>query len=232
MCDTFWWMCRPLHHVSHFRIWGVCHSSYILAIVGQIDGLYTVHLEYRLYSDHWGKPYILVLWFVVDKLELIRLNAWILIFRYFHFFVWCRAICHSGCRYLALATYIVDDQNPLTTFSVPSPSELIGTTVTNVMLFQTEPLLQGQHKIVVTYLGNSATVPIIFNYCFVQQDTSGASSSSDTPSTSTSVPSGSSSISSPSSLAIISGVVSGSVLIHLITYSSAKTRVACSGLWG
>ena len=30
MCDTFWWMCRPLHHVSHFRIWGVCHSSYIL----------------------------------------------------------------------------------------------------------------------------------------------------------------------------------------------------------
>jgi hypothetical protein len=28
--DTFWWMCRPSHHVSHFRIWGVCHSTYIL----------------------------------------------------------------------------------------------------------------------------------------------------------------------------------------------------------
>ena len=40
MCDTFWWMCRPSHHVSHFRIWGVCHSSYILHSLGPI------HLEF------------------------------------------------------------------------------------------------------------------------------------------------------------------------------------------
>ena len=46
MCGTFWWMCRSSHHVSHFRIRGVCHSSYIL------------HCSYQAipYDDYGTQP--------------------------------------------------------------------------------------------------------------------------------------------------------------------------------
>ena len=118
---------------------------------------------------------------------------------------------------MASATYTVDDQDPIS-FLVPVSSN--SNTYYNQILFETGQLPFGQHKLVVTYLGNSTTVPLALNY-FVQQDTSSSTSSNAT----SSLPSGTSSNSSTSSStavnrepteAIIGGIIGGLVLISLL----------------
>lgn len=117
---------------------------------------------------------------------------------------------------MASATYTIDDQDPIN-FVVPISSN--NNTYYNQLLFDTGQLPFGQHKLVVTYFGNSTTVPLALNY-FVQQDASSSTSSINT----TSIPSGSASNSSesPSSSttvhrdAIIGGVIGGLVLISLL----------------
>ena len=121
------------------------------------------------------------------------------------------------------ASYAIDDQEPIT-FSVGASSVLY-----NQMLFETGQLSLGQHKLLVTYLGNGTTnsnfsmQPIIISY-FVQQDGLGTSSTSSNTTVSTSgvpsgsVPSGTSSNSSPGKPtdAIIGGVIGGLVLVSLL----------------
>ena len=118
---------------------------------------------------------------------------------------------------MASATYTVDDQDPIS-FLVPVSSN--SNTYYNQILFETGQLPFGQHKLVVTYLGNSTTVPLALNY-FVQQDTSSSTSSNAT----SSLPSGTSSNSSTSSSTavnrqptevIIGGIIGGLVLISLL----------------
>ena len=87
------------------------------------------------------------------------------------------------------------------------------------MLFETAQLSPGQHKLVVTYYGNSTTVPLSLSY-FVQQDSPSSTSSNNTP-TSTSVPPGNS---SPKSLPIIGGVIGGLVFISLLLVLFFFTR--------
>ena len=121
----------------------------------------------------------------------------------------------------ALATYTVDDQDPIN-FLVP----LSTTTLFNQILFETAQLSPGQHKLVVTYHGNlnSTAQNLVLNY-FVQRDSPPLMSSKNT--TTTSVPSGSSSNPSPSSStrtiihrkpteAIVGGVIGGLALISLL----------------
>ena len=111
----------------------------------------------------------------------------------------------------ALSTYIIDGKTP-TSFLVPASSN----TYFNQFLFRTE-LPYGRHKLVVTYNGNSTTVPLALNYLILH----GALSSDNTP-TSSSIPSGSLSNPSPTSStaihrkptgAIIGGVMGGLILI-------------------
>ena len=123
----------------------------------------------------------------------------------------------------ASATYTIDDQDPIN-FLVPVSSNSLS--YFNQIFFDTGQLSFGQHKLVVTYFGNTTSAPLALNY-FVQEDsdapTSTTSNSSPT-STSTSVPSGSSSNSSAASssttikptAAIIGGVIGGIVLISLL----------------
>lgn len=124
---------------------------------------------------------------------------------------------------MASATYAVDDQDPIN-FLVPISSN--SNTYYNQILFETGQLPSGQHKVVVTYYGNSTTVPLALNY-FLQQDASSSSSTSsnNTTTASGSIPSASSSNSSPSSSttiqrkpteAIIGGITGGVVLISLL----------------
>ena len=79
----------------------------------------------------------------------------------------------------------------------------------NQLLFETGQFPFGQHKLVVTYFGNSTSAPLALNY-FVQQD---ASSKSSNNTTSNSSPSSSTTI---DRRAIICGVVGGLVLILLL----------------
>jgi hypothetical protein len=94
--------------------------------------------------------------------------------------------------------------------------------INNQNLFSIRQLSPGQHNLVVTYTGNTRTIPIGFSY-FIQED----ETSSTSLTTSTGVPSGTSSSSSPSSStptgnhrtptdAIIGGVIGGLVLIFLL----------------
>ena len=134
------------------------------------------------------------------------------------------------------ANYTVDDQDPIN-FLLPQPPN----DVTSIYQknFETGQLPLGQHKIVITYLGNltgttGSTVPLIFHY-FIQQVGSSSTSSSIPSSTSSntptsSVPSGTtttSSLSNPSpsssttnhrkpTEAIIGGVIGGLVLVSLL----------------
>ena len=125
------------------------------------------------------------------------------------------------------ANYTVDDQDPIN-FLLPQPPN--GVAVQNQKILETGQLPLGQHKIVITYLGNLTTgigtVPLIFHY-FIQQV--GPSSTSSNIPTSTRVPSGTattsrSSNSLPNSSAnhrkpteaITGGVIGGLVLISLL----------------
>ena len=111
------------------------------------------------------------------------------------------------------STYAIDDQTPIS-FPVPASPD----TYFNQILFKTGDLSFGQHKLVITYFGNSTTVPLALNYFVLH----GAPSSNNTSTSSTSVPSASSSNSSHSSSTtihgkpIVGGVIGGLVLISLL----------------
>ena len=110
----------------------------------------------------------------------------------------------------APATYTIDDQDPIN-FLVPVSSNSLS--YYNQILFDTGQLPFGQHKLVVTYFGNSTSVPLALNY-FVQQDSDAPTSTSNNSSTSTSVPPGSSI--STTTEAIIGGAIGGVVFISLL----------------
>ena len=134
----------------------------------------------------------------------------------------------------ALSTYAIDGQTPIS-FLVPDSPD----TYFNQVLFRTGQLTYGQHKLVVTYNGNSTTVPLALNYFVLHRE----SSSNDTPtSTSSSIPSGILSQANPSpssssstqateatthrkpTEAIIGGVMGGLVLILLLLILSFFVR--------
>ena len=122
----------------------------------------------------------------------------------------------------ALSTYAIDGQTPIS-FLVPDSPD----TYFNQVLFRTGQLTYGQHKLVVTYNGNSTTVPLALNYFVLHRE----SSSNDTPTSTSSIPSGILSQANPSpssssstqatthrkpTEAIIGGVMGGLVLILLL----------------
>ena len=118
------------------------------------------------------------------------------------------------------STYSIDGQTPI---SFPVPASPDSNTYFNQILFQAGQLSSGQHKLVVTYTGNSTTAPLVLNY-FVQEGAASSTSSSNAP-TSTSSSSSTSNVGSSSSSttidrkptgAIIGGVIGGLVLISLL----------------
>ena len=124
------------------------------------------------------------------------------------------------------AIYSVDGQTPIS-FFVPALSSANALPLYNQVFFKTETLSPGQHKLIVTYQGNSGTAPLELDY-FVVQNASATSalSSTSVPSatsaTSSSVLSSSSS-NSTSNLGsmksppagIIAGVVGGVIVLVL-----------------
>ena len=107
------------------------------------------------------------------------------------------------------STYSIDDQTPIN-FTVPAAPNGANY-LFNQILFKTGQLSPGQHKLVVTYLGNSTTTPLNLNY-FVQEDATSSTSSSNAP-TSTNVPSGASSSSSSSMSNVGSSTANSSTTI-------------------
>ena len=111
----------------------------------------------------------------------------------------------------ASSTYAIDGQTPIS-FPVPASPD----TYFNQILFKTEQLSFGQHKLADTYFGNSTTVPLALNY-FVSH---GALSSNKTHTT-TSVTLGSLSNPTISSMTTIhrkptEAVIGGLGLIFLL----------------
>ena len=119
-----------------------------------------------------------------------------------------------------IATYTIDDQVPTPFKIVPNNSSALS----NQMFFESGQLSPGQHKLVVTYLGNNSTQSLYFSY-FIQQNAqlstfsnTSTPSSSSVPSGSSSNPPDSSSDSSPGkpTVAIMGGVMGGLVVIFLL----------------
>ena len=129
---------------------------------------------------------------------------------------------------IANASYTIDDQEQIT-FPVESLSNLLF----NQLLFKTGQLSPGQHKLVVTYIGNNSnSQPLQFNY-LVQQDVPSSITSSNTPTTSdtttsTSVPWNSlpvsNSLPGKPTNAIIGGVIGGIVFILLLALFFLRRR--------
>jgi hypothetical protein len=84
-----------------------------------------------------------------------------LVFKYFHFFLWLRF--RSEFRNATSANYTIDDQDPINFLLplYPNGAGVVG--IPNQKLFDTEQLPLGQHMVVV---GNVTTekVPLCFNY--------------------------------------------------------------------
>ena len=133
------------------------------------------------------------------------------------------------------ATYTIDGQPPIT-FVVPALTSTALASLFNQILFQTGNLSTGNHKLVVTYQGNSETAPLAINYFLVQDapspstsSTSGGTTTTGTTTTGTatsfsSVPTGTSynstssqgSTSKKSPIAAIVGGVSGGLILLLL----------------
>ena len=129
---------------------------------------------------------------------------------------------HDFPRNNSSATYIIDDQLPIT-FVVPAFTSTTADAVYNQILFQIRNLSTGNHKLVVAYQGNSETAPLAIEY-FVVQDAPSPSTSSTGGGTTTgtatgpsSVPTGTSSYNSKkSSIAAIVGGASGGLILLLL----------------
>ena len=191
-----------------------------MAIVGPIA-------QYKLYSGYWGSAYIRVHWFVkFDSSECLNTKCLL------YFFLgtsisWVGYTQPLSSGTPASSTYSIDGQPPI---SFPIPVSPDNNTYFNQIIFKTEELPPGEHKLAVTYTGNSTSAPLALNY-FVQEgvNSTSSNSSSNAP-TSTSVSSVSSPYSSSSTStssssttidrkptgAITGGVVGGVVLISLL----------------
>ena len=131
----------------------------------------------------------------------------------------------------ASSTYSIDGQPPI---SFPIPVSPDNNTYFNQILFKTGELSPGEHKLAVTYTGNTTSAPLALNY-FVQEgaNSTSSNSSSNATTTSTSVPSVTSPNSSSSTSnvgtsssttnidrkptgAIVGSVIGGVVLISLL----------------
>ncbi|PPQ97527.1 hypothetical protein CVT26_006530 [Gymnopilus dilepis] len=77
----------------------------------------------------------------------------------------------------ATASYTIDGGQP-TTFLLKGLPQNAGTTVYNQKFFQTPSLSDGDHKLVVTYLGSGKVTPLTLDYLIVQQGSQSSSSSS------------------------------------------------------
>jgi len=121
------------------------------------------------------------------------------------------------------ATYSIDDQTPIN-FLVPAVSSSGPREFSNQIFFRTGQLSAGQHKLVVTYQGNSGTAPLSLDYFVLQNAPSSSTYSSNAPThtgdnISSGVPSHSSTSSSTTTRptgAIVGGVIGGLVLILLL----------------
>ena len=129
------------------------------------------------------------------------------------------------------AIYSIDGQNPIS-FFVPGLIDSNAPPLYNKVFFITETLSRGQHKLIVTYQGNSGTAPLALDNFVVENATSSATSALATDSSApgiaggptpafSSVPSGSSSGSNLGSnksllIGIIVGVVGGVIVLVLL----------------
>ena len=113
--------------------------------------------------------------------------------------------------------YSIDGQNPIS-FFVPASGASNALSLYNQVLFKTETLSPGQHKLVVTYQGNSETAPLALDAFIVQNATSPSTTSSSVPSSSSSISTSNldSNKSPPSRVAIIVGVVGGAIVLVLV----------------
>ena len=112
------------------------------------------------------------------------------------------------------AIYSIDGGTPIS-FFVPALSDAKALQLYNQVFFKTETLSPGQHKLIVTYQGNSGTAPLALDTFIVQNATSPSTSSSSVPSSSSSSSSNSNLKKSPL-VGIIVGVVGGAIVLVLI----------------
>ena len=113
------------------------------------------------------------------------------------------------------AIYSIDGQTPIS-FFVPALSAANAKQLYNQIFFKTGTLSPGQHKLIVTYQGNSGTAPLALDNFVVQNSTSPSASSSSVPSSSSS--SNSTNLGSKKSFLvdIIVGVVGGAIVLVLL----------------
>ena len=114
------------------------------------------------------------------------------------------------------AIYSIDGQTPIS-FFVPALGNASALPLYNQVLFKTETLSPGQHELIVTYQGNSATAPLALDAFIVQNATSSPSASpSSVPSSSSSnLASNLGSKKSPLE-GIIVGVVGGAIILLVL----------------
>ena len=112
------------------------------------------------------------------------------------------------------AIYSIDGGTPIS-FFVPALSDAKALQLYNQVFFKTETLSPGQHKLIVTYQGNSGTAPLALDTFIVQNATSPSTSSSSVPSSSSSSSSNSNLKKSPL-VGIIVGVVGGAIVLVLL----------------
>ena len=122
------------------------------------------------------------------------------------------------------AIYSIDGQTPIN-FLVPALSAANSRQLYNQVLFKTETLSPGQHKLVVTYQGNSGTAPLALDTLIIQNATSSSATSAlttipgATSATSSTVPSNpTSNLDSRKSplVGIIVGIVGGVIVLVLL----------------
>ena len=121
------------------------------------------------------------------------------------------------------AIYSIDGQTPIS-FFVPALSAANAKQLYNQIFFKTETLSPGQHKLIVTYQGNSGTAPLALDNFVVQNSTSPSASSSSVPSSSGS--SNSTNLGSKKSplVDIIVGVVGGAIVLVLLLLLYIRKR--------
>ena len=170
------------------------------------------HCEFD--SERGVNSYIWILWSVI----FIFLSEWIIFILGLGVSLsWLGFIPSNSSLIPSSGIYSIDGQNPIS-FFVPASGASDALSLYNQVLFKTETLSPGQHKLVVTYQGNSETAPLALDAFIVQNATSLSPST-----TSSSIPSSSSS-NSASNLGskkspragLIAGVVVGVVLLVLL----------------
>jgi hypothetical protein len=128
--------------------------------------------------------------------------------------------------------YSIDGQTPIS-FFVPAwvsannaTGSIIALSLYNQVFFKTETLSPGQHKLVVTYQGNSQTAPLALDYFIVQNATASSTTSSIVQVPSSSSSNATSNLGSKKSprIGIIVGVVGGAIVLVLVLLLYIRRR--------